>query len=186
MVPGRACRCSTSPIRPSRSRSPIFDRGPINPKQLIGGGYWSAYWYNGYIYGAEIARGIDVFRLKPSEHLSQNEIDAAILVRSTEFNSQNQPKIAWPAVSVVARAYLDQLNRNKAIRPERARAVRDGLDKVDQLRTGKERNAAARARRRSTRWRRRLEGDAKAADGTRRGPADRARGNLKGRAARLR
>ena len=121
----------------------FFDRGPINPTELVGGGYWSSYWYNGYIYGAEIARGIDIFRLKPGEFLTQNEIDAAILVRSTEFNSQNQPKIVWPAASVVAQAYLDQLNRNKAIRPERARAVRDGLDKVDALRTGKERNATA-------------------------------------------
>ena len=59
----------------------FFDRGPIDAKQLVSGGYWSTYWYNGHIYGAEIARGIDVFRLKPSEHLSQNEIDAATLVR---------------------------------------------------------------------------------------------------------
>ena len=54
-----------------------FDRGPINGEALLSGGYWSTYWYNGNIYGSEIARGIDVFRLKPSEHLSQNEIDAA-------------------------------------------------------------------------------------------------------------
>ena len=61
------------------------------------GGYWSAYWYNGHIYGSEIARGIDVFRLMPSEYLSQNEIDAATLVRIDEFNAQQQPKITWPA-----------------------------------------------------------------------------------------
>ena len=59
-----------------------FDRGPIDAKQLITGGYWSTYWYNGHIYGSEIARGLDVFKLMPSEHLSQNEIDAATLVRS--------------------------------------------------------------------------------------------------------
>ena len=41
----------------------FFDRGPIDAKQLITGGYWSAYWYNGHIYGSEIARGVDVFRL---------------------------------------------------------------------------------------------------------------------------
>jgi hypothetical protein len=121
----------------------FFDRGPINATDLVGGGYWSSYWYNGYIYGAEIARGIDIFRLKPSEFLTQNEIDAAILVRSTQFNSQNQPKIVWPAVSVVAKAYLDQLNRTRGISAQRAKAVRDGLDKVDELRTGKERDAAA-------------------------------------------
>ena len=74
-----------------------FDRGPINGEAMVSGGYWSSYWYNGNIYGAEIARGIDVFRLKPSEFLSQNEIDAAMQFRLQEFNSQNQPKVAWPA-----------------------------------------------------------------------------------------
>ena len=64
-----------------------FDRGPIDAKNLITGGYWSAYWYNGHIYGAEIARGIDVFRLTPSEVLSENELAAANLVRFEEFNS---------------------------------------------------------------------------------------------------
>ena len=54
-----------------------FDRGPIDATQLIIGGYWSIYYYNGYIYGSEIARGLDIFELTPSEFLSQNEIDAA-------------------------------------------------------------------------------------------------------------
>ena len=121
-----------------------FDRGPLNGQNLVLSGYWSTYWYNGSIYGAEIARGIDVFRLKPSEFLSQNEIDAALQFRLNEFNSQNQPRVTWPASSAVAKAYLDQLGRNNAISPERARAVRDALAKVDDLRTGKERDAAAR------------------------------------------
>ena len=163
----------------------FFDRGPINPTELVGGGYWSSYWYNGYIYGAEIARGIDIFRLKPGEHLTQNEIDAAVLVRSTQFNSQNQPKIVWPAVSVVARAYLDQLNRTKAIRPERARAVRDGLEKVDELRTGKERNAAA-ALDALDAIATQLEGDARAASGRDATRLSALAETLKGRAARLR
>ena len=60
----------------------FFDRGPLDAKQLITGGYWSTYWYNGSIYGSEIARGLDVFRLKSSEYLSQNEIAAATLVQS--------------------------------------------------------------------------------------------------------
>ena len=121
-----------------------FDRGPLNGQNLVLSGYWSTYWYNGSIYGAEIARGIDVFRLKPSEFLSQNEIDAALQFRLNEFNSQNQPRVTWPDSSAVAKAYLDQLGRNNAISPERARAVRDALAKVDDLRTGKERDAAAR------------------------------------------
>ena len=121
----------------------FFDRGPINPTELVSGGYWSAYWYNGNIFGAEISRGIDVFKLKPSEYLSQNEIEAAILIRQEELNTQQQPRITWPAASVVAKAYLDQLDRNKAMRADRSRAVRQGLDKVDQLRTGKEPGATA-------------------------------------------
>src|SRR5688500_1058873 len=121
-----------------------FDRGPLNGQNLVLSGYWSTYWYNGNIYGAEIARGIDVFRLKPSEFLSQNEIDAALQFRLNEFNSQNQPRVTWPASSAVAKAYLDQLGRNNAIAPERARAVREALSRVDDLRTGKERDAATR------------------------------------------
>jgi hypothetical protein len=120
-----------------------FDRGPLDAKQLITGGYWSAYWYNGHIYGAEIARGIDVFRLTPSEELTRNEIDAAIQVRSEEFNAQQQPRVEWPATSVVARAYLDQLTRSKGIAPARAAAVKDALERVDGVRTGQEAGAAA-------------------------------------------
>jgi hypothetical protein len=114
----------------------FFDRGPIDAAQLITGGFWSAYWYNGHIYGSEIARGIDVFSLKPSEYLTQNEIDAASLVRSGEFNPQEQSKISWPASGVVARAYLDQLNRSHAIQPERARALKTALDRADGVRAG--------------------------------------------------
>ena len=128
------------------SKNPVeiayFDRGPLDEKNLITGGYWSAYWYNGNIYGSEISRGVDIFRLTPTQQLTQNEIDAAIQVRMTEFNAQNQPRVTWPATSVVARAYLDQLGRSNAISAERARAVRDALERVDELRTGKERTAA--------------------------------------------
>jgi hypothetical protein len=130
------------------SKNPVeiafYDRGPLDAKNLIIGGYWSAYWYNGNIYGAEIARGVDIFRLLPTPLLSQNEIDAAIQMRQTEFNAQNQPRITWPATSTVAKAYLDQLGRNNAISAERAKAVRDSLARVDELRTGKERDAASR------------------------------------------
>ncbi len=121
----------------------FFDRGPIDGKQLVTAGYWSTYWYNGHVYGAEIARGIDIFRLTPSEYLSKNEIDAATLVRTTEFNAQQQPKIVWPASPIVARAYLDQLARSKGIQPARATAVTTALDRADSIRTGKERDAAA-------------------------------------------
>ena len=116
----------------------FFDRGPIDGKQLITGGYWSTYWYNGHIYGSEIARGIDVFRLLPSEYLSKNEIEAAALVRQDEFNAQQQKRIQWPATSVVAHAYVDQLVRSKAIAPERVKAVNSVLAHADKLRSAKD------------------------------------------------
>ena len=162
-----------------------FDRGPLNGQNLVLSGYWSTYWYNGSIYGAEIARGIDVFRLKPSEFLSQNEIDAAIQFRLNEFNSQNQPRVTWPATSAVAKAYLDQLGRNQAIAPERARAVRDALGRVDDLRTGKERDAAARLDA-LTAVAAQVEGDAKTKTGRDAMRLTALAETLKGRAAALR
>ncbi len=92
-----------------------FDRGPIDPKVLILGGDWSAYWYNGYIYGSEIARGLDVFQLTPTKFLTQNEIDAAKAVQLADLNVQDQQKIEWPAKLVVANAYVDQLSRAQAL-----------------------------------------------------------------------
>jgi hypothetical protein len=123
----------------------FFDRGPLDATQLITGGYWSAYWYNGHIFGGEIARGIDVFRLTPGDTLSQNEIDAAMEVRSTEFNAQQQPKISWTPTSAVARAYLDQLTRSKAIAAERVTAVKAALDRADKVRGAKDKAALAAA-----------------------------------------
>jgi hypothetical protein len=89
----------------------FFDRGPVNPAALTTGGFWSAYWYNGAIYGSEMARGFDVFKLLPSAHLSEAEIAAAGQVRLTEFNPQHQPKITWAPSHAVARARFDQLSR---------------------------------------------------------------------------
>jgi uncharacterized protein (DUF305 family) len=74
-----------------------FDRGPIDTKQLVVGGYWSTYWYNGHIYGTEITRGVDVFALEPSEFLTGAEI-AAAKAASYEgglFNPQTQTRVTW-------------------------------------------------------------------------------------------
>jgi hypothetical protein len=124
----------------------FFDRGPLNEKDLYTGGYWAAYYYNGRIYGSEIARGIDIFDLKPSEFLSQNELDAAALVKHEQLNVQGQAKNTWPAVPVVARAYVDQLNRSKGILPARATAVATALGKADKLKSPKDAGATANAR----------------------------------------
>ena len=120
-----------------------FDRGPIDAKDLIVGGYWSAYWYNGLIYASEIARGLDAFKLTPSEFISQNEIDAAALVQSRELNAQAQSKVIWPASPLVARAYLDQLTRTKSISAEHVRTIAAALDRAGKIGSGRNRNAAA-------------------------------------------
>lgn len=93
-----------------------FDRGPLDAENLVFGGYWSVYWYGGKIYGTETIRGIDVLSLLPSEYLSANEIGAALLAdQGGVFNPQQQFPVSWPADPVVARAYLDQLVREKSL-----------------------------------------------------------------------
>jgi hypothetical protein len=95
------------------------------------GGDWSAYWYNGYIYGSEIARGLDVFQLTPTEFLTQNEIDAAKTVRVAELNVQNQQKIEWPAKLVVAKAYVDQLSRSQALPEARIAELQKAIQNAE-------------------------------------------------------
>jgi hypothetical protein len=104
-----------------------FDRGPIDPKMLVLGGDWSAYWYNGTIYGSEIARGLDVFELTPTKFLTQNEIDAAKTVHVAELNVQNQQKLEWPAKLVVAKAYADQLERSQGLPADQLAALRSAI-----------------------------------------------------------
>ena len=95
-----------------------FDRGPIDGKHEVLGGYWSTYWYDGRIYGTEIARGLDVLELKPSQHLTANEIQAAALAdQGAAFNAQQQYPVAWPVHPVVALAYVDQLVRARSLSP---------------------------------------------------------------------
>ena len=78
-----------------------FDRGPILKDLLISGGYWSTYYYEGYIYGTEIKRGLDVFKLLPSEYLSKEEIAAAENAYPAQgprvFNPQQQVPLVWPS-----------------------------------------------------------------------------------------
>ncbi|MGH9466727.1 MAG: LVIVD repeat-containing protein [Terriglobales bacterium] len=124
-----------------------FDRGPISATQLIIGGYWSIYYYKGYLYGSEIARGFDVFKLEPSKYLTQNEIDAAALAQWNDgvpgdLNVQDQPHFTWPAVYVVARAYLDQLNRDHAVPADQIAALNQAMTQVDGMSAGSERAAA--------------------------------------------
>jgi len=114
-----------------------FDRGPIDPNLLVLGGDWSAYWYNGHIYASEIARGLDVFELTPTEHLTQNEIDAAKAVRMSEFNVQNQQKIVWPRNLIVAKAYVDQLERSQALPADQIASLRQAIQSAESSKINK-------------------------------------------------
>ena len=110
-----------------------FDRGPVDSTKMVTAGYWAAYWYNGHIIASEIARGLDIFELTASPWLSQNEIEAAKLVRWETFNPQMQPKAVWPAAFPVVRSYLDQLVRGGGLAPTRTAEISKELASAEQI-----------------------------------------------------
>ncbi len=116
-----------------------FDRGPIDPKMLVLGGSWSAYWYNGRIYSSEISRGLDIFELTPTKFLTQNEIDAAKSVKVAELNVQNQQKIVWPKNKAAGLAYIDQIERSGSLTSDEIAQLRAAVEAgdLDQARVAK-------------------------------------------------
>ena len=104
----------------------FFDRGPADSTLKLSGS-WSAYWYNGVIVSSEITRGLDIFELRPSAFISQNEIDAAKTVHFDYYNTQGQQQFVWPPTFALARAYVDQLERSNGLTPGRISAVRQEL-----------------------------------------------------------
>jgi hypothetical protein len=127
------------------ARNPVeiayFDRGPLDAERLVLGGSWSAYWHNGLIYSSEIARGLDVFELVPSGWLTENEIEAAKTVHLDYFNVQQQQRFEWPATFVLARAFLDQLQRDEGLGAERIAGVRAELARAEGMSGGAQRGA---------------------------------------------
>jgi hypothetical protein len=121
----------------------FFDRGPADSTKMSMAGSWSAYWYNGTIVSSEIARGLDIFELTPSQFISQNEIDAAKSVHFDYLNTQGQPKIVWPPSFSLARAYVDQLDRSKGLSVARIAAVRSALTKAEAASGAQRRDALA-------------------------------------------
>jgi len=115
----------TDPAKPVEIA--YFDRGPVDPTRMVMGGSWSAYWYNGYIYSSEIARGLDVLELVPGAHLSANEIAAAKTVHFDYYNAQGQPKLTWPPSFAMSRAFIDQLERSNGLSGAQLSAIRSGL-----------------------------------------------------------
>ena len=105
----------------------FFDRGPVDSMKMQSGGSWSVYWYNGVMVNSEIARGLDILELVPSEYLTQNEIDAARTIHFDYQNVQGQQQFVWPPSFALARAYLDQLERSNGLAADRIAAVREAL-----------------------------------------------------------
>ena len=118
-----------------------FDRGPVDSTRMGNGGTWSVYWYNGVMVSSEISRGLDVFELSPSAHISQNEIDAAKTVVLDHLNTQGQPQFVWPASFALARAYVDQLERSNGVSAARLTAVRAGLARAESASGGARKSA---------------------------------------------
>jgi hypothetical protein len=109
----------------------FHDRGPSSATEMGPGGSWSVYWYNGALVSSEIARGLDIFELVPSAHLSQNEIDAANTVRLEYLNTQGQPQYVWPPSFALARAYADQLERGNGLSGSQLASVRTALTNAE-------------------------------------------------------
>lgn len=130
----------TDPAKPFEIA--YFDRGPIDDKMLIMGGSWSVYWYNGYIYSSEIARGLDILELVPTKHLSQNEIDAAKTVTVEVSNIQNQERLTWTNNLAVAKAYIDQLERSNGLAKNRISSLRKAIQSAEASKLGDKDKAA--------------------------------------------
>lgn len=122
----------------------FHDRGPSDATRMGSGGSWSVYWYNGFLYSSEISRGLDVFEVTASAVMTQNELDAANSVRFEQLNSQGQPEIVWPHTFALARAYVDQLERHRAVSSGWVTEVRAALAGAEQM-TGSARTSSLNA-----------------------------------------
>ena len=121
-----------------------YDRGPISATSLVLGGLWSSYYYNGAIYGSEIARGFDSWKLTPTAELSVNEIAAAAEVELDRLTPQHQPKLVNEPSFAVVRSYRDQLERADAIDEKTLKQVDKFVDRAEQY-TAAGKDAAAKA-----------------------------------------
>ena len=119
----------TDPAKPFEIAS--FDRGPVDSTRMVMGGSWSVYWYNGKIVSSEIARGLDVAEMVPSQFVSQNEIDAAKTVQWAYLNAQGQPKMEWPPSFALARAFTDQMERKGCFNTGRIASIRSSLSAAE-------------------------------------------------------
>jgi hypothetical protein len=131
----------------SDSESPeeigYFDRGPINAANLVLGGFWSTYWYNGAAYGSEIARGFDVLGLTPTDQLSDNEIAAAQEAQVDRLNVQHQDPLTWEPSFNVVRAHIDQAVRAGDLTGKQLDQVDKFVDRAERFNSGHQQAAAS-------------------------------------------
>jgi hypothetical protein len=76
----------TNPARPTEIG--WFDRGPVSETELILGGSWSAYYYDGYIYSNDIQAGFDVFEIRDPRVANGKSGKFP-----TDYNPQTQPRL---------------------------------------------------------------------------------------------
>ena len=119
-----------------------WDRGPISGGGLVLGGLWSTYYYNGAIYGSEIARGFDAWGLTPTAQLSQNEIDAAAELQLERLTPQHQTQFTIAPSFAVVRSYVDQLVRAGEIDADTLAQVTKFVDRAEQFSSGPQAAAA--------------------------------------------
>ena len=130
LVPGRPVG-----VRLHRLGNPVeiayFDRGPINapnPTGLNLGGFWSTYWYNGNIYGNEIARGFDAFELTDERPALRGRDRRPPARCSSDGVQRPAPEqIVWAPSFSVAGSYFDQAERSGALSAEPLAAVSESL-----------------------------------------------------------
>ena len=122
----------------------FYDRGPISATALVLGGLWSTYYYNGAIYGSEIARGFDVWGLTPNDELSANEIEAASEIEFDRLTPQHQQPYEHAPSFAVVLSFTDQLERAGTMDEKTFEQVNKFVDRAEELRAdGKD--AAAKA-----------------------------------------
>ncbi|WP_161965062.1 LVIVD repeat-containing protein [Ornithinimicrobium cerasi] len=124
-----------------------WDRGSITTPLLALGGFWSSYWYNGNVFGSEIARGLDVMEVTPTDQLTVNELAAAKTVQLEEHNAMAMRSYTWPPSFPLVRAYADQLERvDGGVAANKLANVRKAVDKAEAVAETNPKNALAQLR----------------------------------------
>ncbi|MBM7502952.1 LVIVD repeat-containing protein [Agromyces aurantiacus] len=114
-----------------------LDRGPAIPGAFNLAGFWSTYWYDGNVYGSEIARGFDAMALTESGMMSANEIAAAGEIEQSEFNAQLQTMLEHAPSYNVVRSYVDQAERAGTLSGEQLAKVEKLIGKAESTKSGK-------------------------------------------------